>query len=72
MHSKSLLSTTTHRVAWEQWPMVDHLHKDAANGPDVHWGGVGLGTQQDLRGAVPQRHHLQQKGGSRSAGLQPP
>lgn len=48
----------SHRIAWKQWPVIDHLYKDAANGPDIHRGGVGLSTQQDFWGPVPQCHNL--------------
>ena len=47
-----------HRVSREEGPVVDHLDEDAANGPDVYGGGVGLGAEQDLGGAVPQRDDL--------------
>ena len=33
------------------------LCKDAATAPDVHWCGV-CGAQQNLRGPVPEGHHL--------------
>lgn len=36
-----------------------HFSKDAAYTPDVHWSGVILWPQQQLRWPVPQRHHLQ-------------
>jgi hypothetical protein len=44
---------STYRVSWKEGPVVDHLHKNAADGPDIHGGGVGLGAKEDLRGAVP-------------------
>ena len=47
-----------HRVSWEEGSPVDHLCKDAANGPDIHRRGVVLGAQQNLRCPVPQRDHL--------------
>jgi hypothetical protein len=39
--------------------MVYHLSEDAANGPDVHSGGVLLATEEDLGGAVPQGYYLE-------------
>lgn len=50
-----------HRVSWEQWAMVDHLHKDAAYRPDVDGGGVRLSTQKNLWRAVPQCDHLSKR-----------
>lgn len=35
----------------------EHLSKDAAGTPDVHWCGI-TRLQQDLRRPVPQGHHL--------------
>lgn len=49
---------STHRVTREQRALVDHLRKDAADGPDVDRCRVVLGPQQDFRRTVPQRHHL--------------
>ena len=51
----------THRVPGKKRPLVDHLCKDAADGPDVHRRGVVLCSKQDLRSSVPQCHHLQQR-----------
>lgn len=38
-------------------PSPEHLGKDAADAPQVHWRGV-TGLEQHLRGSVPQRYHL--------------
>lgn len=38
--------------------LTHHLGEDAAQAPDVDGGGVGLGAEEDLGRAVPQRHHL--------------
>lgn len=56
------------RVPWEQRPLVHHLRKDAAHGPDVDGGRVVAGAQQDLRRAVPEGHHLHRQRGRRSDG----
>ena len=45
-------------LAGEHGPLGDHLNKDGAHRPDVHRRGVRLGTEQNLRRTVPQRHHL--------------
>lgn len=45
-------------VGRKQGRPVDQLRKDAADAPHVDGGGVGLGAQQQLGGAVPQGHHL--------------
>ena len=36
-----------------------HFSEDAADTPDVNWGGVGATAEQYLRCTVPQRHYLQ-------------
>ena len=43
------------RVAGEQRLPRDHLRKDASKTPGVHTRGVKLGSEQNLRGFVPQR-----------------
>jgi len=52
------------RVSGKQGLMVKHLGKDAPNRPDVHRGGVRLGSKQNLRRPVPQRDHLIQHEGA--------
>lgn len=56
------LAYHTHRVSREEGLLVDHLRKDAANAPEVHWSGVVLDAQQDFGGAVPQRDDLAEGG----------
>lgn len=51
---------STHRVTGKEGLIVDHLRKDAANGPYVHRRRVRFAAQEDLRRAVPERHHLHQ------------
>ena len=38
--------------------LAHHFREDAAEAPDVDGGGVGLGAEEDLGGAVPQRDDL--------------
>ena len=45
-------------VPLEEWSSVDHLCEDGAHGPHVDRAGVLRTSQQDLRGAVPQCHNL--------------
>ena len=47
-----------YRVARKQGLLIDQLCKDAANGPEVDSCGIVLGSQQNLWGSIPQRHHL--------------
>jgi len=54
--------TCAHRITREQWPLVDHLGKNAADGPHIHRRRVMFGTQQDLRRPIPQSDHLQSSG----------
>jgi len=42
----------------EEWPLGHHLGHNGPHGPQVHGQRVSLGAQQDLRGAVPEGHHL--------------
>ena len=49
-----LLDTLAH----EQGPVGDHLRENAADGPDVAAGGVGLAAQEDVGGPVPEGDHL--------------
>lgn len=46
------------RVTGEQGLSRAHLRKDAAHGPHVHTGRVLPAAEQDLGGAVPERHDL--------------
>ena len=52
------MGADTHRVSREEGSAVDHLCKDAADGPDIHRRGVVLSAQQDLRCSVPERDNL--------------
>ena len=38
--------------------MSEELAQDAAAAPHINGRGLGPGVQQELRGPVPQRHHL--------------
>lgn len=40
------------------YPSVYHLCKDATDAPDIHSRGVELAAQEDLRGTIPECHHL--------------
>ena len=42
----------------EEGPVREHLAQDAPHGPHVDAGVVGLGTEHDLRRAVPPRGHV--------------
>lgn len=53
------------RLSGERRRPLQHLYEDAARPPHVQSGGVLRGAQQDVGGAVPQRHHLR---GERLAG----
>lgn len=46
------------RVSGEQWLPRAHLREDRTNRPHVNPGRVLASTQEDLRGAIPQRNHL--------------
>lgn len=52
-------------VALEHGALTEHFHKDHAARPHVHGRGVRLGAQQNLGGAIPQRHHLVRQGPNR-------
>ena len=43
----------------------DHFSKDAANTPDINWGGIVLWTKQQLWWSVPQCDNLEGKGEKR-------
>jgi len=45
-------------VAREQRALCDHFYQNGADGPGVYGGRVRGGAQQNLRRAVPQRHHF--------------
>ena len=52
---------------WKEWPAAVHFGHDAAGGPDVDAGVVGAGAKEDVRGAVPERHHFVAEGVDRDA-----
>ena len=54
-------------LAREHGRLSDELREDAPDGPHVHRGGVQRGSQEDLRGAVPQRDDLVGVGLERNA-----
>ena len=47
--------------------LAHHFGEDAADAPDVDGHQVDLAAEQDLRGAVPERHHLVRVGARRDA-----
>ena len=47
-----------HAEYLEKRPLVSHFREDATNWPDVNGARVLAGSEEDLRGAVPQGHHL--------------
>eukprot|EP00438_Fugacium_kawagutii_P035640 Skav208356 [mRNA] locus=scaffold1964:254949:261067:+ [translate_table: standard] len=49
-------------LARQQRSLQEQLTKVAAHGPHVHGHGVALRAQQELRGSVPQRHHVLRDG----------
>lgn len=53
------LDLVIHVTAWEErTPGVGELCEDAARTPHVNAGGVQLGPEQDVRGAIPECDHL--------------
>jgi hypothetical protein len=50
------------RVAREERSLGDHLCHDAADTPEVSGEGIGATSEQDLRGAIPERDHLVSEG----------
>jgi hypothetical protein len=47
------------RVSMKQWSFCYHLCKYARYAPHVNRAGVAMGTEEDLRGSIPQGHHLE-------------
>ena len=57
-HLEDQVELVLHGGAREERPAGGHLVENAAHSPHINGGGVLGGAQQDVRGAVPERHHL--------------